>query len=58
MMGLHPKVQSAGLASGIVALLVWLLHDFAHVEMPPEAAAALASVISAATGYATSSDGS
>ena len=55
MFNLNAKVQNAGIAAGVTAILVWLLHDFAKVEMPPEAAAGLTGLISALTGYRTDS---
>ena len=54
MFDLNPKVQNAGVAAGLVSLVVWMLHDFLHVEMPPEAAAGLTGLISALTGYRSS----
>ena len=55
MLNLHPKVQSAGLASGIVTLLVWALQSFANIQISAAEASALTTVIGAATGYATDS---
>jgi hypothetical protein len=54
MFDLHPKVQNAGVAAGIVSLVVWVCHDFFHIEMPPEAAAGLTGLIGALTGYRSS----
>ena len=55
MFNLNGKVQNAGIAGGVTSVIIWLLHDFANVEVPPEAAAGLTAVIGALTGYRSES---
>lgn len=47
------KVGNQGLSAAIVALIIWLLHQFAHVDMPFEVATALIVIISVIVGYIT-----
>lgn len=42
-----PKVTTAALAGAITVLVVWILGDFASVDVPAEAAAGITTVIMA-----------
>jgi uncharacterized membrane protein YjjP (DUF1212 family) len=45
------KVTAATLAAAVVTIVVWILHSAAHVDIPPEVAAALATVLVGVAGY-------
>ncbi len=45
------KVGSSALAGGLSIILVWAIKQFGHVEIPPEVASGLTTVISFVTGY-------
>lgn len=45
------KVTATVLAGAIVTILVWAVHQFANVSVPPEVAAALVTVVSFLVGY-------
>jgi len=45
-----PKVIAATVAGAVTVLLVWIAGLF-HLQVPPEAAAAVTVLLSAATGY-------
>jgi hypothetical protein len=49
----RPKVAAAGIAGTITTVLIWILHNLAGVDVTPEVAAALATVIAFAAGYFT-----
>lgn len=48
---MNAKVQAAGAAGAVTTVLVWGL-TFAHVEVPPEVAAAVTTLIATAAGWA------
>jgi hypothetical protein len=54
MAKLHPKVAAGTTAGAASVLIVWLLTQLG-IDMPSEVAAALATVLSAAGGYAKAS---
>lgn len=45
------KVGSAALAGGISIILVWAVKQWGHVEIPPEVASGVTTVLSFITGY-------
>lgn len=45
------KVGSGFLAGAAVTIIVWLVEAFTDVDVPPEVAAALVTIISFAAGY-------
>ena len=45
------KVGSAALAGGLSIILVWAIKQFGHVEIPPEVASGITTVLSFITGY-------
>ena len=45
------KIGSAALAGGLSIILVWAVKQWGHVEIPPEVASGLTTVISFVTGY-------
>lgn len=45
------KVGSAALAGGLSIILVWMIKQFGHVEIPPEVASGITTVLSFVTGY-------
>ena len=47
------KVTSSGAAGAFVLIVVWALDDYADVQIPPEVAAALTTLLSFAAGYLT-----
>lgn len=51
MKPVYSKVRAAGLAGIIVTVIVWVLGNFWGIEVPPEVAAALVTVITFITGF-------
>ncbi len=49
----RPKIAAAGIAGAATTILIWILHDLVGVEVPPEVAAALATLLAFAAGYLT-----
>lgn len=49
-----PKVVAATLAAAITSVIVWILSAYAGVEIPPEVAAAITTLIAFGAGYLTS----
>ena len=45
------KVSAAGVGGSISVVLIWLVSTLFNTEIPPEVAAALATVVSFASGY-------
>jgi uncharacterized membrane-anchored protein len=45
------KVGSGAIAGAIVVILIWLVETFTSVDIPPEIAAALTTIITFATSY-------
>jgi hypothetical protein len=45
------KITASTLAGAITAILIWLLQEYAHTDIPPEIAVAIATIISAIVGY-------
>jgi len=43
---LYSKVAAGGIAGIIVTILIWALQTFAGIDVPPEVAAAMVTVIS------------
>lgn len=41
-----PKVAAGGVAGGVSVIVVWAIHAFGHVDIPPEIASAFTTVIS------------
>ena len=48
---ISPKVTIAVVAGAVTTLLVWLLGDFASIDVPGEAATAITTVIMAAAAW-------
>ena len=46
------KIQAAGAAGAVTIVLVWALAQ-AGVELPPEVASAITTIVATAAGYAT-----
>lgn len=42
---IHPKVAGGTLAGAIVVILVYIVHVFAHIDVPAEVAAAITTVV-------------
>jgi len=53
-MTLHPKVQNAGIAGALTVVLVWAA-TLLGVEVPPEVASAITTILSFAAGFITKS---
>lgn len=51
MGGVNPKVTSAAIAAAIVTILVWVLGEFAGVDLPEVVQIAIITVITFAAGY-------
>ena len=49
----RPKVAAAGIGGAATTIVIWLLNDMAGVEVTPEVAAALATIIAFLAGYFT-----
>lgn len=47
------KVTATGLAALITTILFWLLHEYAHVDLPAEVASAVTGVIALLVAYVT-----
>jgi hypothetical protein len=47
------KVTAAGAAGAVSIVLVWALHQFAHLDMPAEVASAITTLLAFLTGYLT-----
>lgn len=45
------KVAASGIGGSISVVLIWAVNQFFNIELPPEVAAAIATVISFASGY-------
>lgn len=45
------KVTAAGLAAAVTTILAWLLSAFTTVDMPPEVAVAVATILTVGTAY-------
>lgn len=52
MTDIHPKVTAAVLSGAITTLIIWALHQFAHIDPPPEVATAITVLIMALFGWA------
>lgn len=50
----QPKVVAGGLAGAVTVLVVWGLKQFAGVDLPADAAAALTVIVSTVASYLTS----
>ena len=53
-MNIHPKAAGGALGGAIATIAIWLLA-IAHVPVPPEVAAAFATIAGAIIAYATPS---
>ena len=51
MHGANAKLTVAGITGAIVGVILWLLHEFAHVDVPDEVAAWLAIIVGVAVGF-------
>jgi lipopolysaccharide export LptBFGC system permease protein LptF len=51
MKPVYSKVKASGLAGIIVTVIVWALGSFLGIEVPPEVAAALVTVITFIVGF-------
>jgi len=49
----RPKVAAAGIAGAAATILIWILHDLAGVDVTPEVAAAIATILAFLAGYFT-----
>jgi putative flippase GtrA len=49
----RPKVAAAGIAGAATTILIWILNSLLGVEVPPEVAAALATILAFLAGYFT-----
>jgi hypothetical protein len=47
---IHPKVAAAGLAGAAATVLIWI-GELAGVEVTPEVAAAITTIVAFAAGY-------
>jgi hypothetical protein len=45
------KVTTATVAAAVVTIVIWLLQTFADVDIPPEVALAISTVVVAIAGY-------
>ena len=45
------KVTAGALAAALTTILVWVLSEFAGVELPPEVAAAVTSILTLGAAY-------
>lgn len=52
----HPKVAIGGIAAATATILVWFA-SLAHVDMPPEVAGAITTVIGFVVGYFVPAEG-
>jgi uncharacterized membrane protein YfcA len=50
-LNLHPKVAASLLASWVTILIVYALHQWAHVDLPAEVGAAITGVVAFAAGW-------
>lgn len=48
---INPKVAAGGVAGAVTIILVWILNTGAGVDVPPEVASAITTVLSFAAGY-------
>lgn len=49
-----PKVVAAGLAGAATAIILYLLSNFAHIDVPGEVGAGITTVLAFLFGYITS----
>jgi putative flippase GtrA len=49
----RPKVAAAGIAGAITTIVIWILNSLLGVEVPPEVAAAITTVLAFLAGYFT-----
>lgn len=54
MLGLHPKVQNAGLVGAASAIIIWAAKAYGGQDIPPEIASAITTVLMSLTGYVSS----
>lgn len=45
------KVYAAGISGAAVVVLAWVLHQFAHVDLPPEVQASVQTILTGAAVY-------
>lgn len=50
-LNLHPKVAASLLASWVVLLLVYAVHQWGHVDLPTEVGAALTGIVAFVAGW-------
>lgn len=50
-----PKVAAATFGGALATLLVWGLHQFAGIVIPPEVAGSFATIVAFAAGWVTPS---
>lgn len=48
---IHPKVAASTIAGAVVVVVVYVLHQFAHIELPDEVAAALVVMLAGSAGW-------
>ena len=53
MLGIHPKVQNAGLVGAASAIIIWAAKAYGGQDIPPEIASAITTVLMSLTGYAS-----
>ena len=51
MLGLHPKVQNAGLVGAASAIIIWAAKTYGGQDIPPDIASAITTVLMSLTGY-------
>jgi len=49
----RPKVAAAGIAGAATTILIWILNSLMGVEVPPEVAAAITTILAFLAGYFT-----
>jgi hypothetical protein len=47
------KVTAVGVAGAVSIVIIWALHQFAHLDMPSEVASAITTIIAFLAGYLT-----
>lgn len=52
----HPKVAAGGLGGALSVIVIFFLGAFGHITVPPEVAAAIATLFTFGAGYITTGD--
>jgi hypothetical protein len=50
-LSLHPKVAASLLAGALTTIVVYSLHQWAHIDLPAEVSAALTVILAFAAGW-------